>query len=140
MEPKKGRPMVYAPFIIRLDNTKLYAPQTILEEALEEGLFHEGLLEDGMQLAQKRAYDALCRYRTRKIHVLPDGLIPVVNGREIHGWYGWRWRMVLPKEFGIVIDEAKMPGSLKAKRRSLPRYLKSFRNRLTRSWKSFKGV
>ncbi len=110
MEHKKGRPMAYSSFIIGLSNERLYGIDTILEEAQSKRLFQTKLFE-GMEplVARKRAYHVLAQYRRRKLPKKPDGVVPSHHDRLINAWYGWRWRIALPKEFGIVINEAAMP-------------------------------
>ncbi len=97
---KVGRPMRYGPFILILDDWKLYAVDTVVENAKKKKLFRKPPFNEEIYgIARRKAFDALSKYRKKRLPKEPDGRVINRVGVPMDGWYGWRWKAALPEVF-----------------------------------------
>ena len=97
---KVGRPMRYGPFILILADWKLYGVDTVVENAKKKKLFRKPPFNEEIYgIARRKAFDALSKYRKKRLPREPDGRVVNRVGVPMDGWYGWRWKAALPEVF-----------------------------------------
>lgn len=94
---RRGRPMKYFEFFRVLEMDKLYAPSSVMRAGEENGLFE---LEEFQ--------DSHIRYKVRMAmnrfagdHFLGEGdaVIEQKGRAPMRGWYGWRWKDAIPRQY-----------------------------------------
>ncbi len=93
-----GRPMKYDIIIRKLDDQVLYSPASIAGFAEQSGILTQFITKTvDRQKAKRRIRLALGRLSN--LHDFPDkgdGHVLLAGQAPIPGWFGWRWKELLP--------------------------------------------
>ena len=95
MPKSVGRPMKYKPFLMALDDDRVYCPATIVLNGERKGLFSPDLDRDRLRQQKVRIRHTFARFSVN--HGFPrkgDGLSSdLIEGQAPQrGWLGSRWK------------------------------------------------
>ncbi len=98
-----GRPMIYAKFLVILDDDLVYSPGTIAHLGKEFGFFGNKKDTELVE-ALRRVRHSLNRFRINHDFPEPDGEVKLEGQTAAKAWFGSRWKAETP----LAVREAAM--------------------------------